>query len=331
MKRKILILILMCMSITLFGCNNKNKDVINNIKDRVEKMTAYHATGELEIINSEDIYIYDVDVSYKADDLYRVSLKNTNNNHVQILLKNEEGVYVLTPSLNKSYKFQSEWPYNNSQIYLLQNIVNDIASDANASIEENDGYIITSKVNYANNDNLVKQKVYLDKNYNINKVEVLDKDNNVLMKMTFKDINDKKEFSPDYFDVNSSLNVSNIDETTKSVSKIDSITYPMYIPEKTYLATQNKVSKENGERVILTFEGDNPFMVIEENAVASKEPSIISTYGVPQIIGDVIGVVADNSVTWSSNGVDYYITSNNMKESELVSVANSINTLAVGK
>jgi len=38
----------------------------------------------------------------------RVSLKNKTNNHEQIILKNSDGVYVLTPSLNKSFKFQSD-------------------------------------------------------------------------------------------------------------------------------------------------------------------------------------------------------------------------------
>ena len=31
----------------------------------------------------------------------------------QIILKNDEGVYVLSPNLNKSFKFQSKRPYNN--------------------------------------------------------------------------------------------------------------------------------------------------------------------------------------------------------------------------
>ena len=53
-----------------------------------------------------------------------------------VILKNEEGVFVLTPSLNKSFKFQSDWPYNNSQSYLLQNILNDIENDDERKIAQ---------------------------------------------------------------------------------------------------------------------------------------------------------------------------------------------------
>lgn len=64
-------------------------------------------------------------------------------------------VIVLTPSLNKSFKFQSEWPYNNSQSYLLQTLVKDMDSDNNKMVDvsEND-IIVTTKVNYSNNKNL---------------------------------------------------------------------------------------------------------------------------------------------------------------------------------
>ena len=56
--------------------------------------------------------------AYLKKDKFRVGLTNKTNNHEQIILKNDDGVYVITPSLNKSFKFQSDWPYNNSQIYL---------------------------------------------------------------------------------------------------------------------------------------------------------------------------------------------------------------------
>ena len=63
-----------------------------------------------------------------------------------------DGVYVLTPTLNKSFKFQSKWPYNNSQSYLLQSIINDMENDANLKMTKQDGnYVFTSEVNYKNN------------------------------------------------------------------------------------------------------------------------------------------------------------------------------------
>ena len=328
--KKILIIVASLITIFVVGCT-KNKDVIGKMKEKINNMTSYHIKGELEIVNNEDIYRYEVDVSYKEPDLFRVSLKNINNNHIQILLKNTDGVYVLTPALNKSFKFQSDWPYNNSQIYLLQTILKDIENDSNVLVSQNgDGYVITSKVNYSNNDNFVKQKVYLDNEYNINKVEVLDKDDIAMMTMAFNSINTRPNFSDDYFDIDNSIHTSTIEEAN-TVSKIDSIIYPMYIPDKTYLYAQDKINTEAGERVILTFDGDNPFMFIEETSNNSKELQTVSTNGEPAIIGDTLGVLSENSVSWSSNGMDYYITSGVLSDKELLTVANSINVMPVGK
>ena len=36
----------------------------------------------------------------------------------QIILRNEEGVFVLTPALNKSFRFQSDWPQNSSRLFI---------------------------------------------------------------------------------------------------------------------------------------------------------------------------------------------------------------------
>ena len=80
---------------------------------------------------------------------------------------------VLTPSLNKSFKFESNWPYNNSQIYLLQSILSDINNDKALEFNsKDDSYIITTSVNYPNNKDLVKQNIYLDKKLNLKQVLV---------------------------------------------------------------------------------------------------------------------------------------------------------------
>lgn len=85
----LLILVVLCT-----GCFNKNKDTLKSFKKTVEKLNSYKVEGTLEIINNENIYTYDVEASYKKEDTFKVSLKNKTNDHEQIILKNEEGVFV---------------------------------------------------------------------------------------------------------------------------------------------------------------------------------------------------------------------------------------------
>ena len=279
MKKIFASILFVFMVIMLYGCGSKGeKDILKNLSKKVD-VEAYYLDGKLEIVNNEDSYQYDVEAAYQSKNNFRVSLKNKVNNHEQIILKNEEGVYVLTPSLNKSFKFQSEWPYNNSQSYLLQTVIQDLKNDENLGFEENnDGYIFTSTVNYANNPNLVKQKVYLDKDLNIKEVIVLNNEDVMQMKMTYNSIDYKATFDDSYFTLKG--NMSNVDTNTTSKS-LDSIIYPMYVPANTYLSGQEKVMVEDGERVILTFNGDSPFMVIQETIKPTEELLTIPMYGEP--------------------------------------------------
>ena len=88
---------IMAIGILIFtGCSTKEVDITKKFKDKVKKLDSYHIEGLLEITNNETNYKYDIDVAYQADEKYRVSLKNKTNDHEQIILKNNDGVYVIT-------------------------------------------------------------------------------------------------------------------------------------------------------------------------------------------------------------------------------------------
>ena len=231
--------------------------------------------------------------------------------------------------MNKSFKFQSQWPYNNSQSYILQTILKDIESDEERVFEENDnGYIFTTKVNYSNNNNLAKQKITLDKDLNLKEVVILNDNEEVQMKMVFNSIDYKATYDDTYFTLKG--NMSNVQTETTSKT-LDSIIYPMYIPENTKLSSQEKVSTDTGERIILTFSGDNPFMLVQETASITEDFLTIPMYGEPYIVTGTVGALSEGSVTWVNNGVEFYVVSETMSAEQLLEVANSINTMTVGK
>lgn len=334
MRKKFLIIL--CSAIFfLTGCGKDSKtDIVDKLDKKISNMDAYQVTGVLSITNNEDTYNYDVKASYKKEDNYRVSLVNKSNSHEQIILKSNNEVYVITPALNKSFKFQSSWPDNNSQIYILSSILNDIKKDNEKTIDEVDSnYIITTSVNYPNNIGLVKQKVYLDSEANITKIEVLNDSGIVEMVMVFDKIDDNPTFSSDFFELNSII--SDIETETPSEeetsSTIEDIIYPLYIPAGTVLIDQEKVSKDNGERIILTFDGEKPFLLVEETSSVEDEFSIVPIFGEPHFLNDTLGAITDNSVSWSSNGIDYYLVSDVMGKTELIEIANSISTIPIMK
>ncbi len=240
-------------------------------------------------------------------------------------------VIVLTPSLNKSFKFQSEWPYNNSQSYLLQPILKDIENDKEHTYKETkEEYVFTTTVNYSSNPELVKQQITFDKKLNIKKVIVYNKDDQAMITMKFDEVDMESTFKDSYFSLKTNMSGKNT-ETSEATGKLEDIIYPMYIPDNTTLTSQDKVDKEDGERIILTFDGDNPFMLVQETSSYSDTMETIPMYGDPEIVADSVAAVSDSSITWISNGVEYYVVSETMKTDELLNVARSISALPVGK
>ena len=443
MKKIFFVIVLICM-ILLTGCGKDTKEsVFKDFTNKIGKLDSYTITGVLNVKNNNNTYNYDVEVSYKSKDKFRVSLVNQANNHEQVILRNDDGVFVLTPSLNKSFKFQSDWPYNNSQIYILGSIVDDLNKDKEVTKEEKDGkYIFTSKVTYPNNNKLVKGRVTVNKDLFVESVEILNEEGNAEMTFKVNNTDYNPTFDESYFEVNSIINTTNNnnqsgdnnkennsqnnsnnnqnsntnntngnsnqngnsntnnqndtttstcdpktdttcktndsnssiqtsenkegqnntnlksqsnnlgkltahsitmtmngDEDTKSktetknkttpTASLEDIIYPLYLPTGTVLKDQERVSKTDGERVILTFAGDKGFTLVEETALKEKEFTIIPTYGEPGLINDTVGAITDNSLNWISNGVEYYMVSDVMNTVELLDVANSINVTAV--
>ncbi len=322
----------------LFGCaNDSEASIVKKINKNLENIESYYLNGDLTIHNKDDEYNYKVDVYYKDDEYYRVNLLNKDNDHEQVILKNDDGVYVITPSLNKSFKFQSNWPNDSSQIYLIASLYKDIFNSKERVFEKSeDGYRFDIEANYPNNSNLVKQTIVFDKDLNLKSVDVYN-DNNVLqMSIKFNSIEIDKDIDDSIFNLENIITKLEDPEKSKdqedtSVSSIDDIIYPLYIPTGTVLTDEEKVSKNDGERVILTFDGEKPFILVEETVSVEEEFSIVPTYGDPYLLYDTIATISDNSINWISNGIEYYLVSDVMSQIELVEIASSVTQINESK
>lgn len=322
--KKIIILLLIC-SFVLTGCGSYSKrSIIKDLNNKLDKSTGYKLNGELQVNNNDENYTYDIEVSYSKKDYYKVILTNKQNDHTQVILKNKDGVYVLTPALNKSFRFQSDWPYDNSQIYLLNALVKDIERDKNLEfIKKDNNYVLRTEVKYPNNSKLVNQKIVLDKDLDFDRVDVYNKNGTIAMSMKFDKISYSPKFSKDEFDLDKIIDKDEKEEVIES-SSLEEIVYPLFLPSNTKLVNEDKIKKENGQRVIMNYDGDKSFTLVEETADVFSEFMVIPTTGEPYQLMDTLGVMTDNSLSWTSNGVDYYLISDVMNMDELVEIAESI-------
>lgn len=94
MKKVFSILFIFIFIFTLTGCKKYNENTIKrDLEKDISSIKGYHLLGDLQIYNGDNTYRYKVETSNDKDN-YRVSLINKNNNYEQIILRNNDGVYV---------------------------------------------------------------------------------------------------------------------------------------------------------------------------------------------------------------------------------------------
>ncbi|MEW9106231.1 outer membrane lipoprotein carrier protein LolA, partial [Paenibacillus sp.] len=195
--------IVMSVAILVAGCGKKDASAVVQDLDKVmSKLESYAGIGTMTLHSGQQPLEYRVEVWYQNPSYYRIELKNEKKDITQIVLRNKEGVFVLTPSLNKIFRFQSDWPENQCQVYLYQTLVRSILSDnARQFTADGDNYVFEVAANYQT-DSLVRQKIWLSKDsYAPKQVQVTDSEAKVVVEMKFNQFDFSKKFDQDSFDM----------------------------------------------------------------------------------------------------------------------------------
>ena len=285
MKKIIVLAIGLMLFVT--GCGSKSEeDLIAKFEKNVSNSKSYTLKGNMEILSNEETFTYSIEANYLQDDFYKVTLVNQTNNHEQIILKNNDGVYVVTRALNKSFKFQSEWPSNSSQSYILSSLVKDIKSDESKVLEEQDkNYVIKTAVNYPNNSSLTYQKIYFDKDMNLEKVEVYDKEDIVNIKVVFSSIDLKSGLKEEDFLLEDliDMNAETKEDSTNNENKNNNQEDNTSNNNKTNSATEENTTNETSNNTT-TNENENIDEECENEECDTKSSNILDSIIYPLYI-----------------------------------------------
>ncbi|PEZ05948.1 DUF4367 domain-containing protein [Bacillus sp. AFS018417] len=330
MKRRLFLFIVGLLTVFLLaGCMEKKKeDVVQDLNERVKDMKSYQAEAKLSIKTGNEPQVYDVEVWYKKPSYYRVNLKNAKKDQSQIILRNDEGVFVLTPSLNKSFRFQSDWPQNSSQAYLYESLVRDILSDKDRSFKKTDKYyVFETKTNYHHQNMLPRQQITFNKkDLAPVSVKLMDNDQNVLVQVDFSKVKFDTKFDKGAFDTKQNMSRAQVDiQTTAQEEKSFAVLYPSDTPQGMTLKEEKEFKTDSGKRSILTYtDNKKSFTLIQEKAKVAPTIALQNMNGEPVDLGFAIGALTKDSVTWSHNGVEYMLVSKGLKQDELLMVARSV-------
>jgi len=336
MRRKLVGLLLSIFFIVaLTACGDQSQeDVRKALDDKMGDLTSYKAEAKMTLTTGSEPQVYDVEIWYQQPSYYRVNLKNGQKDQNQMILRNDEGVFVLTPALNKSFRFQSDWPKNSSQAYLYESLVKDILNDSSAVFKATKNhYVFETKTNYQNSKMLPKQEITLNKkDLSPVVVKVMDTDMNPLLTVEFSKVEFNPKFDKDAFDTAKNMTAAQLDVPTMAEGNdgVFEVMYPLDLPAGIEPTEEKEIATEDGKRIILTYGGEKSFTLIQEKArVLPATSTAMFVEGEPVDLGFAIGALTENSLSWSYKGVDFMIASNDLTSEEMMMIARSVQGTSV--
>ena len=93
---------LLALCLLLVACGkDSQEDIVHKANEKWNDAKGYELDASMEIRTGTEPRIYDVNVWHTKPDFYRVTVKEQGEDVTQMIVRNEEGVFVVTPSLEK--------------------------------------------------------------------------------------------------------------------------------------------------------------------------------------------------------------------------------------
>jgi len=320
-KRAFQLLLLLVLSVVLVACGEKSQEDIVSEVNKTWADSDYELTATMEVKDGETPRLYDVMVWHTKPEFYRVEIKEKDSEVSQYIIKNEDGVFLVTPSNQKTYKFQSDWPKKNSQSYLIGALAEDLVADKAAAMEQTEKhYVFEAATRNHDKTGLPSQQITVDKKTLLpSKVSLLDESMSEQIVISFQSINLKAKHKPEEY-------VVTMSEEQSTEAAPFKVHYPKLAFDNTQLIDEVIISDEGKERAVLSYEGDKSFTLIQYPVKASDKLLSVSAQGDPEWLGTTYGLLHENTLSWDQNGVSFLLTSDELSDFEMVKLAASLSS-----
>ena len=307
-----------------------NKDnTPKKMMDVKENLTSYHMEANMEISSSDDKRNFFVQVDYKKDsenDLFKISILDKNINQEQIMLRNKEGVFVLTPALNQVYSFKGDYPLNGQKPYLYHSMLSALEGDYNLE-KVSDGYVLSFAPKYENSPNWVNEDVKLSTDFKPVWVNIYDSNNSIVCSVNFTKVEFDVKFEDDDFNVEICMNKAKESAADINRSEED---LPFKVVSNlinSELSQQTEATVDGKTVYILAYRGNQNFTIIQSIIDDNEEINYSAVNGTLVNFDRGIGFYNNSYLTYIYNGIKYEVYSDTLKVSEMIDIVSSLDVI----
>lgn len=284
----------------------------------------YKSVATMTVQMDHTSQTYYVETWYDSDKVYRISLGDQENKPNQIIVKNNNGMFIVSPALQKVFRFNGDWAQNQGHIYLYDQILQQIVSGKNVKVNKSGStYTFHMPVTPAN-DVVTQEKVVINaKDMTPQTVVLYDKSNKAVVTINYQKFQTDVKFHD--ADFNPHKLVGDAKQTLAPI--VDTTSHIDYV-EPDIQGLGDKLRDEQAvstNDVLLRYSGDHAFTLSEyrpaPGVAGLPEAQMVDVYGIPAIYSGGDGV---HQMTWLNNGLAYSLTSTKMSMDQMMQVAVSM-------
>jgi len=290
---------------------------------QIETMTKqnYKSTATMTVQMDNNSQTYYVETWYESPDAYRIALGESANQINQVIVRNGSGMFIVSPSLQKVFRFNGDWAQNQGHIYLYTQILQQLTSGDKVSVKKDHGALNFDMPVTPANDVVTKEHVELNASTLQPKQVVLyDSENKAVVTLNFEKFETPAKFADADFNPNK---VAESFGSKTTLASADTQPFGYMEPSITGLGDKMADLQEvNTNDYLLRYTGNHPFVLSEFRPAPGVSgvagATLVDMYGIPAIYN---GTEQAHQLTWVHNGVEFALTSDKLSMDEMKQIA----------
>lgn len=309
------------LGMTLVGCGQPSAtQVVRQLQSMQSTLTSYKSTAMMTVQVQGATERYFVETWYRAPDQYRIALGNENRDISQIILRNDQGVYIVSPGIKKVIRFQGDWAERQGQLYLYNALLSRIIATSEPSYSLRDKVLSFELGAEAINPSVSVQKIELAQGtYAPVQVTLLDKKKQPLITMTYLSFEKNVHFPANAFSADQATTLQPVELPVSAEEQGFGVIEPTWVPQSDQFLDE---TDENGV-VMVRFKGASPFTLVETRPTSTDQDlgsgQLLTVEGVPAVL---LSQGTVHQLYWLHEGVAFTLTSR-MPVDDLLQVAGS--------
>lgn len=186
-----LFIVVIGVLISMTACQKKeytNEEFYEEFKKNVSKIESYSCIAEMDVMSNKGKSSYTLKQSYDKSNEYKIEFISPNHLKGKVIVYKDDKVIIKNTDINDTIELSNQ---NKGELIIGAFMRSYIEAD-DINIDSSDEYI-TLEIKIPNEEDLSKQILYINKESKLpDKLELLDKDENIRISIKYKDIEYKK-------------------------------------------------------------------------------------------------------------------------------------------